>query len=280
MMEVRLLGQFEATECGVSVLPTASKPRQVLALLALNPGKIVTVGALMEELWGDDIPRSASTTLQTYIMQLRRKLRSALATEPRRTAKDVLVTHPTGYLLQVLPHNVDAFAHEELLAAGQRCVAAGDDAAAARLLAEALRLWRGPALIDVPVGPRLELEVMRLHSQRMYALELRIEADLRLGRHQSLLSELALLTAQQPLNENLHAAYMIALCHSGRQVQALSVYQRLRHTLTTELGIEPCARVQEIQHAILSAAPMPVGTRPAPGMRATDSLTVSGLNKR
>src|SRR5689334_22920906 len=92
-MHVQVLGQLEVIVRGKSILPSAGKTRQVLALLALNPGRIVTVGALMEELWGSAIPRSAATTLQTYVMQVRRKLRTALAGDPARTPMDVLITH-------------------------------------------------------------------------------------------------------------------------------------------------------------------------------------------
>ncbi|MEW9534442.1 BTAD domain-containing putative transcriptional regulator [Microbispora sp. NPDC049125] len=255
-MRVQVLGQLDVTVRGTSILPTASKPRQVLAMLALNPGRIVTVRTLMEELWGTEIPRSAATTLQTYVMQLRRKLRDALAGDPRRTPMDLLVTHPTGYRLQVRPEDVDCCVHDRLVVAGRDAAASGDDVNASRLLGEALSLWQGPALLDVQVGPRLELEVMRLDDMRLYALEMRIEADLRLGRHQALLGELAVLTAEHQLHETLHTYYMIALSRSGRRWQALSVHQRLRRSLADELGIEPGHRIREVQRAILAAEPV------------------------
>ncbi|GAA3427978.1 AfsR/SARP family transcriptional regulator [Streptosporangium sandarakinum] len=254
-MEIRILGQLEAWESGTSVLPTAGKPRQILALLALNRGQVVTAAALAEELWNGNPPRSASTTLQTYILQLRRKLDSARGLTLKRTGKDVLVTRHIGYQLQMSDVEVDAWEHERLVAAGRRAVDEHDDARAAQLLSKALNLWRGAALVDVPTGPLLELEVMRLEHLRLCAAEMRIEAELRLGRHQTLLGDLAVLCAQHPLNENLQIHYMLALYRSGRQWQALTVYRQLRHTLDLELGVEPCPRAQQMMRAITASDP-------------------------
>ncbi|HSV66556.1 MAG TPA: AfsR/SARP family transcriptional regulator [Mycobacteriales bacterium] len=254
-MDIKVLGPLEAQECGVSIVPTAGKPRQLLAVLALCAGQVVTVAGLMEELWSTDLPRSAPTTLQTYILQLRRRLEIALAND-ERTAKDVLITRHTGYLLDARPGEVDVQEYDQLAAAGHRALDAHDFEAASRLLGNALSLWRGPALVDVQAGPRLEIEVMRLEESRLGVLESRIDADLRLGRHHMLLSELAVLCAQHPLHENLHAQHMVALYRSGRQWRALDVYNRLRGTLVDELGVEPSPRLQHLQRAILTSDPV------------------------
>ena len=249
-MDIKVLGPLEACAGATSIVPSAAKPRQILAVLALQAGRVVPVPTLMEELWGPGLPRSASTTLQTYVLQLRKLLTAGL---PAGRAKDVLATRHGGYLLDVPGEAVDAHVYDRLSAAGRRALELGDYEAASRLLGSALDLWRGQALVDVQVGSRLELEVIRLEESRLGVLESRIDADLRLGRHRTVLSELAVLTARNPLHESLCAQFMIALYRSGRQSGALDVYQRLRGTLVSELGVEPSARVQEVQRAILTS---------------------------
>lgn len=263
-MEIRVLGQMAASESGVSVVPSATKPRQILALLALNANHVVTVQSLMEELWGFDLPRSAPTTLQTYILQLRRKLSAAfragqggaaVSGNPERSAKEVLATRHNGYLLAVDPCDIDAWRFDRLTAEGYAAFEEDAPDRAAKLLTEALELWRGPALVDLQRGPLLDIEVMRLQESRLAALERRIDADLRLDRHYEILGELAGLTAQHPLNENLHAQFMLALYRCGRSSGALQAFRRLRAGLIDELGLEPSARVQRLHQAILASDP-------------------------
>ena len=254
-MEVRLLGPLEALENGTSVVPTAGKPRQILALLALEAGQVVTVPALIEELWRMQPPRSALTTLQTYVLHLRRLIDVALPPGGSRAAKDVLVTKNGGYLLDVAD-GVDVQKYERLSAAGVRAAETGNFESASRLMRSALEVWRGHALVDVQVGLRLGIEVIRLEESRLSTTEMCIDADLRLGRHYSLLSELAKLNASHPMHENLCAQFMVALFRSGQQWRALDVYKRLRDTLVAELGVEPSARLQQLQWAILRSDPV------------------------
>jgi DNA-binding SARP family transcriptional activator len=148
---------------------------------------------------------------------------------------------------------VDVRSYERLATAGQRAFEIGDLESASRLLRNAAEVWRGPVLVDVQIGVRLGMEVTRLQESRLGVLETRIEADLQLGKHQSLLSELSVLTVQNPMNENLCAQYMISLFRAGRQWQALDAFKALRGTLVEELGVEPSARLRELQRAILSA---------------------------
>ncbi|MEU5420544.1 AfsR/SARP family transcriptional regulator [Streptomyces sp. NPDC020667] len=129
---------------------------------------------------------------------------------------------------------------------------AGDPRAAARLLREALELWRGPALADTPHGPTLQLEAIGMEEDRMQVLEQRIRADLALGRYSGLIAELRVLTAQHALNENLSAHLMTALYHSGSPWRALEEFRRLRDTLARELGVEPTPRLQRLHQAVLS----------------------------
>ncbi len=255
-MEVKVLGPLEAQVNGRSIVPTAAKPRQILALLALEAGQVVTVPALIEELWGMQPPRSALTTLQTYILHLRRFIDSAIDGDEAGAAKDLLVTRCGGYLLNVEEGSVDVQRYERLAAAGARATEISDDESASRLLRSALAVWRGQVLVDVPAGLRLGIEVIRLEESKLGVLELCIDAELRLGRHYTLLSELAVLNASHPMNENLCAQFMVALYRSGRQWRAMDVYKRLRDTLVGELGVEPSARLQHLQRAILGSDPM------------------------
>lgn len=256
-MDVKVLGPLEAQVNGRSIVPTAAKPRQILALLALEAGQVVTVPALIEELWGMHPPRSALTTLQTYILHLRRLIDGALGTDEAGAAKDLLVTRCGGYLLNLDDGGtVDVQAYERLAAAGSRAIEVGDDESTSRLQRAALEVWRGQVLVDVQVGLRLGIEVIRLEESKLGVLELCIDAELRLGRHYTLLSELAVLNASHPMNENLCAQFMVALYRSGRQWRALDVYKRLRDTLVGELGVEPSARLQSLQRSILGSDPV------------------------
>ncbi|MGR8012339.1 AfsR/SARP family transcriptional regulator [Streptomyces hypolithicus] len=260
-MDIDVLGSFDVRENGVSIAPTAPKPRQVLALLALHADQVVPVSLLTEELWGERPPRSARTTLQTYVLQLREMISAALrhdpADTPPRTAKDVLVTLPRGYLLASSGGVCDVEEFERLAGLGYRLMDGGDFAGAARQLRLALDLWSGSALADVQVGTQLEMECRRLEETRLCALDQRIEADLRLGRHRELLGELTVLVSRYRTHENVHGQFMLALHRSGRRSEALDVYQRLRSALVRELGLEPSAGLRRLQRSILMAAPDP-----------------------
>ncbi|MGW2274860.1 AfsR/SARP family transcriptional regulator [Streptomyces yangpuensis] len=255
-MDIEVLGGLSVRMNGVSITPTAPKPRRVLALLALHAGQVVPVTALIEELWGAAPPRSARTTLQTYILQLRELIAEALAhgDDERCTAKDVLATLPGGYRLEAGGGALDFREFERRAAAGYRAMDAEDHAGASRRLSDALSLWTGAALADVQPGVRLGTEVKRLEEARLCALDQRIEADLHLGRHRELLSELTVLVSLHPTHESLQGQFMLALYRSGRRGEALDVYQRLRTTLVSELGLEPAASLVRLQRSILMAS--------------------------
>ncbi|MFJ9250531.1 BTAD domain-containing putative transcriptional regulator [Streptomyces sp. NPDC101776] len=254
-MEIQVLGPLCAAVNGDSIVPTAGKPRQVLALLALYPGRVVPVSTLMEEIWGTELPQSAVTTLQTYIMQLRRSLGAAMGPGAPGGAKNVLATRHGGYVLQVPPQSVDVHTYEHLITEGQEAFEQGEDDRAARCFRQALALWQGAALVDVRLGPVLEIEVLRLEESRLVTVERRIDADLRLGRHAELIAELTDLVARHPQHEGLHAQAMLALYRSGRQASALDVYRRLRRRLIDELGVEPTPQLQRLHQAMLAVDP-------------------------
>ncbi|GGJ44493.1 AfsR/SARP family transcriptional regulator [Streptomyces brasiliensis] len=265
-MDIDILGTLAVREKGVSITPTAPKPRQVLALLTLGADQVVHVDTLSEELWGAAPPRSARPTLQTYILQLRELITVALGSgegEETRSAKDVLLTVPGGYLLKSGQGSSDVREFERLAGMGYRAMDAEEYPEAARLLREALALWNGPALADVQAGVHLQTQVKRLEESRLCALDQRIEADLKLGRHRELLAELTVLVSRYPTHESLCGQYMLALYRSGRRGEALDAYQRLRATLVRTLGLEPSTALGKLQRSILMAGPE--GVPPAAG---------------
>ncbi len=183
-MEFRVLGPLELVKDTREITPTAPRLRQVIAFLAVRRNQNVQTGELIREIWGEEPPPSALSTLQTYISKTRRILNGDLA---KFTA---LQTKRHGYLLKIADEEIDLFAYERLAEAGRAALAGGDSQRAADTLAEALALWRGPALHDVPAGMLLHAHVTRLEADRLLTLELRVEADLQLGRHRQLISEL------------------------------------------------------------------------------------------
>lgn len=254
-MKIQVLGPLSAEVNGGSIVPTASKQRQILSLLALYPGRVMPVPTLMEELWGPEPSASALTTLQVYILQLRRRLGTAMGPGAPIGAKDILATRHGGYLLQIDESCVDVNWYEELARQGQAAFEAGDNEVSAARFGAALDLWTGAPLVDVKLGPVLDIEVMRLQESRLVTLERRIDADLRLGRHAELIAELTDLTARHPHREGLHSQAMVALYRSGRQATALEVYRKLRMRLIDDLGVEPSPQLQRMHQAVLAVDP-------------------------
>lgn len=256
-VDTDILGPLVAREGGVSVAPTAAKPRKVLAMLTVHADQVVPMAALFEELWGEDIPRSANTTVQTYILHLRNLIGSALeqSASEVRDAKRILVTYPGGYLLDTMGGRVDVRDFDRLAAVGHRARELGDFETASKSFTEALAIWRGRALVDVQTGSLLEVEAHRLEEARLNVLDRRIDADLRLGRHHELLGELAGLVGRYRTHEGMHAHLMLALYRSGRRGEAIDVYRRLRTCLVNELGLEPSPSLRRLQHAILMSDP-------------------------
>jgi DNA-binding SARP family transcriptional activator len=251
-LRVELLGPLSADLSGTPVTPSAPKQRQVLALLALNVDRVVTVPTLVEELWGDRPPRSYATTLQTYIFQLRNALAAAVPNDP--DARLLLSTRHSGYLVES-GCRTDVEEFRRLAHAGRVAAEARDYRVASEQLGRALQLWRGPALVDVRMGRVLELEAGSLEETRLGIFERHIHVDLALGRHTDMLGELTLAAAKNPMNEIICGFLMIALYRSGHVGRSLETFHRLRAVLQGELGLEPCSRMQRLQAAILSGDP-------------------------
>ena len=245
-MGFAILGPLAVTAQGRDFTPTAPKVRQVLAFLLLRRNHLVKVSELVDELWSSRPPDSAMTTLQTYVYKLRKEV-----LDPCALAR--LYTKPCGYLLDVADADIDLFMFEQLSSQGRLALESGDSVRGAELLSEALSVWRGEALVGVSAGEILSAYVTRLEEDRLQALEMRIVADMRLGRHQELVSELKVLVFTHPLHERFHAHLMTALSRSGRRCEALEVYRRLRAVLIKELGLEPSAPLQRLHQSLLSA---------------------------
>ncbi|MBO0866950.1 MAG: winged helix-turn-helix domain-containing protein [Micromonosporaceae bacterium] len=256
-MKVSVLGPLEMAVNGKLVTPSAPKLRNLVALMALRQGHVVTRDTLMEELWGEAPPVSALATLQTYIYQLRR----LLGEEPGG-GRDTLVTKPLGYLIQLGPDDLDLAVFDRLVEQGRAALAGAPDRAA-RLLGEALRMCTPNPLSDVDAGPVLGVHISQLAERRLQAIELRVEADLRLGRHREVIGELKTLVAQHPFHEGFSASLMLALERSGRRPEALEAYQALRVTLGEELGIDPSPRLRGMYGALLAVDSQP--SQPPPG---------------
>jgi SARP family transcriptional regulator, regulator of embCAB operon len=252
------LGEFRVVDQDRECTPSAPTLRRVLAALVLQANEVIPAGALIEELWGAEPPSSALTTLQTYVYQLRRLLNLTA-----RGGSQELVTRAPGYVLVLEPGASDVHQFEELLRQGRIRLEEGDGREASAKLAEALALWRGPALADLEPGPLLQVHVARLEERRIAALQLRIEVDQALGRHRELIGELKSLINEHRLNEWLYAQLMLALYRAGRRSEALEVYHHVRHVLRNEYGLEPSSDLQRLQREVL------VGSAPQGGLGAS-----------
>jgi len=239
-IEFRILGPLEAWHEGGEVSLGGPKPRALLAVLLLHPNEVVPADRLIDELWGEDSFEGAAAALRVNVSRLRKAL-------PHHT----VTTRSPGYIIRVEPDELDLHRFERLVDEGRSLLARGLPADASQRLRAALSLWRGPALADFAYESFAQAAIARLEEIRQAAVELRIDADLALGRHDELGGELEALVAEQPLRERLRMYLMTALYRSGRQADALDAYQDARRALVDALGIEPSPALQELERAIL-----------------------------
>ncbi|WP_051325175.1 BTAD domain-containing putative transcriptional regulator [Candidatus Solirubrobacter pratensis] len=262
-MEFAILGPLRVVGADGPIELKAPKQRALLAMLLLTHGEdAVSSDRLIDVLWGERPPATAGKALQVYISQLRRALGPG----------NPIVTHGSGYAVELEPGQLDLDRFEALVAGARR----QPPEEAARTLREALALFRGPALADAPLEGPAATEADRIDGLRLAALEQRIEHDLALGRHAEVIAELEALVAANPYRERLHAQLMLALYRSGRQADALDAFRRARHTLVEDLGLDPGRDLQRLEAAILSQdpeleldrapapIPLPTASRPAP----------------
>jgi DNA-binding SARP family transcriptional activator len=243
-MEFRILGPLEVHDGDRAISVGGGRQKALLALLVLNANETVSTDRLVEELWGELAPATATKVVQNHISQLRRAF-----------ADGLLVTEGSGYTLRLEPGSVDLDRFERLLEEGRHALARSDAQRASDRLREALALWRGPPLADFAFESFAQTEIARLEERRLVALEERIEADLGLGLNADLVGEVEALITKHPLRERLRGQLMLALYRGGRQSEALTAYQEARQTLVDELGIEPGRPLRELHQAILQQDP-------------------------
>jgi DNA-binding SARP family transcriptional activator len=240
MRAVRLLGEVTAHVGGREVELGPARQRCVLAALAVDAGRVVAVDRLVDRVWAPDVPRRARATLQSYVSRLRQVLAGQDGLDIER--------RPGGYVL--LAEETDLRCFRDLCA---RARGAADGATAARVLAEALAMWRGEALTGLD-SEWARAERDQLHQERLAAEHDLVDARLRAGHGEELLAVLSARVAEHPLDERVAGQYMVALSRAGRSADALAHYRRLRARLVEELGADPGAALQELHQRILGGA--------------------------
>lgn len=251
-MEFRVLGPIEAQDGDRLVALGPRMPKALVAVLLLEPGRVVSLDRLIDLLWGDEPPAAATAALQVYVSGLRRVLEPD---RPARTPPSVLVTQPPGYVLRVDPHDIDAVRFEALAAAGRESLAAGDAGTAQDRLRSALGLWRGTAYAELAFESFLQVEIARLHELRASAWEALMEAELARGRHALVIADLERLAAEEPIRERRWELLALALYRDGRQAEALRTLQRARQVLGEQLGIDPGPALRRLEDGILQQSP-------------------------
>jgi len=259
----RLLGPLEVTVDGTAVDLGGLKQRALLAILLLHANRPVHRDVLVDRLWGEHPPAGAVHAVNVYIWRLRKTLQAPPGTQR-------VLTRQGAYLLQAAEEQVDVALFERLAGEGRRALAAEAAGRASAVLGEALALWRGAPLADFRFEPFAQADIARLEELQAGVVEDRIEADLALGRHAHVVSELEALVAADPLRERLHQQLMIALYRCKRQADALAAYQNARRALADELGIEPCQALRQLERAILEQDP---SLEPPPGTGSRQAPT-------
>ncbi|HVT67737.1 MAG TPA: AfsR/SARP family transcriptional regulator, partial [Trebonia sp.] len=257
-LRVGVLGPVTVWREGREVAAGQPKQLAVLGLLASRANRVVSLGQLVDAVWGEAAPASAQGGIYTYVAGLRRVLEpdrpNRAGGGPRRERDRVLVSSDGGYLLRLGDGGLDAGDFEERLGESRRLRAAGDARGAAEAVDEALRLWRGQPYTGVP-GPFAETERRRLAELRTAALEERAELLLAQGQDSAAVPELTALVAGNPLRERARGLLMIALYRCGRQAEALEVFHDARERLAEDLGIDPGAELTRIYQQLLTMDP-------------------------
>ena len=245
MIEFRVLGSFEVVDGDRALGLGSTRQRALLAVLLVHRGEPVSTERLIDELWGEQAPASATKIVQGYVSNLRKAL-----------GDELLMTRGHGYALQTEPGQLDGDRFESLAADGRRALHNGDMRTAVARLRGALGLWRGPPLADFAYESFAQPEIARLEELRLTALEECVDAELALGEHARLVAELEALVYEHPLRERFLAQLMLALYRSGRQADALESYRVARARLVEELGLEHSRELQQLEHAILAQDPV------------------------
>ena len=251
-MRFRILGPVEAQADGGEPVVLPPKPRALLAVLLVHAGRPVSRDRLMAALWSESAPPSAPRVIRTYVSALRRSLRL-----PQHAGLPRLTPVGDAYRLEVAPAEVDMLVFDDLAERGRRALDDGDATTAARLLDQALVLWRGPPASDVTVDGDTGAVLAGLAERRLLAEEDRADAELILGRDAALVARLRLLVAAHPFRERPWGQLMTALYRTGQRAAALACYRQLRAHLVAELGIEPGPELAELHQQMLAGDSLP-----------------------
>ncbi|MEV6018551.1 BTAD domain-containing putative transcriptional regulator [Streptomyces sp. NPDC051997] len=236
-MRYRILGVAQAEDDrGTLVTVGGPRVRALLTALASHPARTLSPDTLIDEVWADTPPQDAPAALQALIGRLRRAI-----------GRDAIASEPGGYRLRATRDDVDLFVFERLVTEGRTALGTGDAPTAAARLREALALWRGPALADLPD----RTAATRPEALRLEATRSRVEADLRLGRACDVVPELRELTTAHPYDEALHALLIRALRETGRGADALAAYEDVRRALMDGLGTDPGPELRDLHAALL-----------------------------
>ncbi len=225
------------------VVVAAAKQRAVLAALLVRANLVVSFDEFAHDVWDGAPPPAARATLRNYVKSLRRLLGPDIGTR--------IVTREPGYLMQLDELELDTLRMRALCARGGAAIRGADWRLASDVLTEALALWRGTPLADVPSETLRGHALPSLDRLRLQATEWRVDADLRLGRHADLVLELQALTAEHPLRERFHAQLMLALYRSGRAAEALAAFQHARQALADQLGADPGLDLRRLHERML-----------------------------
>lgn len=282
-MEFGILGTLEVHCGGRAVEVGGRKVRMLLAALVVHAGRAVSKDRLVDILWGPAAPDAAPTTLQSHVAHLR----AALQPGRGRHEPGVLVRRDPGYMLDVdAAAAIDAGRFERLAAEGREALAGGDADRAARRLQAALALWRGEALADFTFEPFAQGEIARLTELQLVTVEDRVDADLAIGKHGEVTTELRGLVLEQPLRERFWGQLMLALYRGRRQVDALRAFAEFRQLLAEQVGLDPSSELVRLEEAILRQEPgldLPPGNLEgsrAPDFRAAPVVVAAQLPLR
>lgn len=248
-MEFRILGPLDAYHSGKQVKIGGPRQQIALAMMLLEPGKVIPLSRLIDAMWDGDPPATARAQVQICISNLRRTMAAV-------GGPDLIDTHSHGYLIRLEDSTLDLREFEAAVAAGRRSLAAGNPAEAPPQFRSALSLWRGPALCNIS-RTLVQNSVAHINELRLSVLESCLQAELLTGQFEDLVGELVKLTNEYPLRERFRALQMTALYRAGRQAEALEVYRSTHSTLTGELGIEPCKELQDLHQTILNGDQVP-----------------------
>lgn len=249
-MEFRVLGPVEVAAGGQTASLGRGRRRTILAALLAAGGDTITTDGLIDAVWGDAPPTTARKSLQSHVSRLRAMLADL---QPPDTPSPV-VSAPAGYRLALDAHEVDAVRFVRLSTRAREVLETSPEQAAA-LLDEALGPWRGRAYGELADHPAIRAEASRLEQMRRTAAAHHVDARLAMGRHEEVIGPLELVVAQEPLGERAHGQLMVALYRSGRQGDALAVYEALCDRLRDDLGVDPSPATQRVHQRILRQDP-------------------------